>query len=329
MVHHSAPPSPLSTLDEWVDAGLITNAEATAIRQHEAERHEQPAALTLAPPPATGPSLVVEALGYLGAIVMLVGAGILVGTYWEDLSVVIRLGLTGAAALALVGAGFGVPDRLGEAAGRLRSVLWAAGVAATGVFLVVLCVDVLHRYDEHQLVVLGLGTAAVAAPLWWIHRTSLQQLALFVPLMLAASGIAMELTSTSSAWGGAAMWIVAGAWVVLAWAGRLEPRTSGVGLGVFGAVLGTLIMDNDLGIALGLLTAVATVVLALWERSLPWLGVAAIALLWTTPRAADAWFPGRLSAALTFIVTGGILVGAAMWVARNHGGQHHGEHPSV
>jgi hypothetical protein len=49
--------------------------------------------------------------------------------------------------------------------------------------------------------------------------------------------------------------------------------------------------------------------------------VAAIALLWTMPRAADAWFPGRLSAALTLMVTGGALVGAAVWVARHQGEQ--------
>jgi hypothetical protein len=60
-------------------------------------------------------------------------------------------------------------------------------------------------------------------------------------------------------------------------------------------------------------------VLALWARSLPWLGVAAVALLWTMPRAAGAWFPGTLSAALTLIVTGGALVGAAAWVARHQG----------
>jgi hypothetical protein len=44
-------------------------------------------------------------------------------------------------------------------------------------------------------------------------------------------------------------------------------------------------------------------------------------MLWSMPRAADAWFPGRLSAALTLLVTGGALVGAAVWVARHQGGQ--------
>jgi hypothetical protein len=323
-IHHPAPPPSLfDVLEDWVDAGLITNEQSCAIREHEAQPHERRAALALAPSPVTGPSLVVEALGYLGGVVMLVGAGILVGMYWEDLSAALRLGLIGAAALALAGAGFAVPDRLGDAAGRLRSVLWVAGVAATAGFLGVFSSEVLDRYDEHALVIIGPGTAAVAGVLWWLRRTWLQQVALFVPLLLAAVGTGMELTSTSSSWGGAAIWTVAVVWGVLAWTGRLEPRVTGVAFGALGAVLGAMTMNADLGIGLGLATAVAIMVVALWERSLPWLGVAAIALLWTMPRAADAWFPGRLSAALTLMVTGGALVGAAVWVAR-----HHGEHPS-
>ncbi|RYP89091.1 DUF2157 domain-containing protein [Nocardioides guangzhouensis] len=316
-IHHPQPPRSLTDLlEEWVDAGLISDEQSRTIRQHEAGPRERRAAIALAPAPATGLSLVVEALGYLGGIIMLVGATLLVSLFWTDLSVALRLVLIGATALALIGAGLAVPERLGEAAGRLRSVLWAAGVVATGAFLVVLSADVLDRYDEHQLWIVGAGTAAVAAVLWWLRRTWLQQLALFVPLMLAAVGVAMELTSTDSAWAGAAMWGVAVLWASAAWLGWIDPRVTGVAFGVLGAVLGSLTMDNDIGIALGLATALATVALALWERSLPWLGVAALALLYTTPRAASEWFPGRLSAALTFIITGGLLVGAAVWVAR-------------
>lgn len=318
-IRHPEPPasSPRDALEDWVHAGLLTTDQARAIRQHEAEPHERRPSLALAAPRETGPSLVVEALGYLGGIVMLVGVGILVGMYWADLSVTVRLILIGAAAIALVGAGFSVSDRLGDAAGRLRSVLWAAGVAATAGFLGVFSTQVLDRYDEHALVVIGPATAAVAGVLWWLRRTWLQQLALFVPVLLTAVGTGMELTSTSSSWGGAAIWIVAVGWGVVAWTGRLEPRVTGVALGGLGAVLGALTMDIDVGLGLGLATAVVMVVLALWERSLPWLGVAAIALLWTMPRAANAWFPGRLSAALTLMVTGGALVGAAVWVARH------------
>ena len=320
MVHHPAPPPSLSdVLEDWVDVGLITDEQSRAIRQHEAQPHERRADLSLAPAPESGPSLVVEALGYLGGIVMLVGAGILTGMYWADLSVAPRLILIGATALAMVGAGFAVSDRLGDAAGRLRSVLWALGVAATAGFFGVFSTEVLNRYDEHALVVVGPCTAVVAGLLWWLRPTSLQQLGLFVPTTVAAVAVGLELSSTSSSWGGATMWSVAMVWAALSLAGWLEPRVTGVALGMLGAVLGAMMMDADVGIALALATAVAAGVLALWARSLPWLGVAAVALLWAMPRAAGAWFPGTLSAALTLIVTGGALVGAAAWVARHQG----------
>lgn len=317
--HHPSPPALADLLEEWVAAGLISEEQARTIRHHEAEPHERRAALALVPSRAAGPSLVVEALGYLGAVVMLVGAGILVGMYWPEMTVAVRLVLIGVAALVLVGAGFAVPERLGEAAGRLRAVLWAAGVVATGWFLGVLSVDALDRTDEHALVIIGPGTAVVAAVLWWLRPTWLQQLALFVPLVIGTVGVTMELTSTDSWTGGFAVWAVAVVWAAVSWAGRLEPRATGVALGVLGAVFGSLTMANDAGIALGLATAVAALALALWERSLLWLGVSAIAMLWTTPRAAYEWFPGRLSAALTFMVTGALLVGAAVWVARHRG----------
>jgi hypothetical protein len=322
LIHHPEPsPALLDVLEDWVDAGLITNEQSRAIRQHESEPHERRTALRSAPSRGTGPPLVVEALGYLGGVVMLVGAGILVGLFWPDLSVVLRLAVIGATALALVGAGFAVPDRLGDAAGRLRSALWAVGVAATAAFFGVVSSEVLGRNDEHALVIIGPCAALVAGILWWLHPTWLQQVALFVPLMLTAVGVGMELTSPGSSWAGATMWTVAVGWTILSWSGHIEPRVTGVALGVLGAVLGAMAMDAGLGIALGLATAAGTVVMALWERSLPWLGVAAITLLWTMPRAADAWFPGRLSAALTLIVTGGALVGAAVWVARRRQGQ--------
>jgi hypothetical protein len=319
LTRHPSPRSLPDLLEEWVAAGIITDEQSRIIRQRESSPYERRATLALAPSPPEGPSLVVEALGYIGGAVMLIGACILVGLYWPDIPVALRLVIIGGTAVALIGAGLAVPDRLGEAAGRLRSVLWAAGVVATGAFLALFSTEVLDRYDEHAMVIIGPGTAVVAGVLWWTRRSALQQLALFLPLMIASVGIGMELTSTDSWVGGFMMWAVAVAWAALSWADRLEPRVTGVAFGVLGAVLGSMTMADDFGIALGLGTAVATVALALWERSLVWLAVAAIAMLWTTPRAAVEWFPGRLSAALTLIVTGGLLVLSAVWVARRRG----------
>jgi hypothetical protein len=315
-----APEAP-DLLDEWVGAGLIAPEQAERIRAHEAARHDRRPRLAAAPAVApVGPSLVVEALGYLGGVIMLVGAGILVGLYWGDLPVVLRLLLVGVTAAALVGAGFAVPDRLGEAADRLRAVLWALAVAATVGFFTVLTADVLDVYDEDSLLVIGPGTAVVAATLWSLRRTWLQQAGLLVALVLSAIGVTGQVTGMDSSWPGAVVAAVGVTCAVLAWAGRFAPRESGVSFGVVVAVAGSMGIDNDAGILLALLVAVAMVALALGERSLPWLGIAALATLWTAPRAAVAWFPGRLSASLTLIVTGGLLVGAAVWVARHQGG---------
>lgn len=304
------PPSLSELLTDWVNAGIITGDQAEVIRQREAGNLNQPTA------PGPGPSLVVEALGYLGGVVMLVGATILVSVFWNDIATAIRLALIGATAVALISGGFAVPERLGEAAGRLRSVLWAAGVASSAGFFALFSFDVLNRHTYHSMVVIGSAAAVIAAPLWWLRPTWLQQLAVFVPLMIAADGLGLELTSGDSQTAGALVWGAGIGCAALALATWFEPRITGVALGVLGAVVGSLMMDDTLGIALGLLTAAVMIALALWAHSLAWLGVSAIALLATAPRAANEWFPGRLSAALTFILTGGILISAAIWVTR-------------
>jgi hypothetical protein len=321
-VHHLAPSESLAELlRSWVRAGLITTDQAEAIRSHEAGSPTGRAALRLAPEAPAGPSLVVEALGYLGGIVMAVGGMILVGLYWPDLPVAVRLGLVGATVLALVGAGSAVSDRLGDAAGRLRTALWAAAVLASGGFFGLLATEVLDLHDDDPLTFLAPATTVVAALLWWWNRTWLNQLALFVPVVMSAVAAGVQIGGPDSQGPGVAVWIGATAWTALAWAGWIGPRLTGVAFGVLGAVFGSLTMGNDVGIALALATAVGTVALALWERSLPWLGVGAVAMLYASPRAAVAWFPGRLSAALTLIVTGGVLVGASVWVARHRAGQ--------
>ena len=328
--HRTARPSYSSLqrqLPSWVEAGLITPEQARSIAEHES-LGPQGTPPTVVPPSGpsgpAGPSLVVEALGYLGGIIMLSGAGLLIGIYWEDLSTALRLLLLAGVAVLLVAAGSAVSDRLGAAAGRLRSVLWALAVAATGAAAGVFAVDVLDLHDEDAIVVFGPITAAVAAVLWWLRRTWLQQVALLVPVMVSAAGVALQLSDAEAA-PGFAVFAVGVAWAALAWFDLLAPREVGVAIGAVAATFGALTIGGDstasnVGVALGLAAALGLVALALLERDLPWLGVGAVLLLQSAPRAMVEWFPGRMSAALTLLVTGGLLVGAAIWVARHRGG---------
>jgi hypothetical protein len=319
---HAAVSHPSEPLDDWVAAGLIAPDQADRIRAYEEARHDRlPRPATVAAPATpTGSSLVVEALGYVGGVIMLVGAGILVRLVWDDVPVALRLVLGAGTALALVATGLAVPDRLGEAAGRLRSVLWVLAVAATATFFTLLSIDVLDRYDEDSLLVIFPPTAVVAAALWWMRRTWLQQLALLVSLVLSATAVGVQVAESDSA-PGVSVWVLAVVWTVVAWTGRLEPRATGLAFGGVAAIFGAMTTATQPGIVLGLATSAALLALALHERSLPLLAVAALGLLQGAPGAAFEWFPGRLSASLTLIAVGGLLVGAAVWVARHRVGK--------
>ncbi|MFC6285846.1 hypothetical protein ACFP3Q_01405 [Nocardioides sp. GCM10027113] len=269
------------------------------------------------PPGQPMPSRVVEAVGYVGGALAALGGVIVVGAAWEDLSVWVRLALLGVAVVALIGGGFVMPGHLGATAGRLRSAFWALGVvAATGLFAVV-AVDLLHREDEDVFLPAFAPAAVVAAVLWWRCQRVLQQAAMLALVLLSASALAEQLTLTDSAWLGAEIWALGTACMVLAWLGWFPPRVAGVSLGALAALLGSYGMLNDLGFALGFLTAAALVVLAVRERRLTWLAVAATAVMLTGPSAAFDWFPGRLGAALSLVVPGGLILAAAVWVTRH------------
>ena len=126
-----------AALDRWRTAGLITDAQAASIEQHE---------LTLLqaarPVPAhdtrRGIPLVAEALGYLGGTLGIVGLTLLVSRYWPDMATAGRLGLSGGAAVLLAGAGYSVHEGADPAFTRLRWFLWLVSSAAGALFAGVL-----------------------------------------------------------------------------------------------------------------------------------------------------------------------------------------------
>ena len=100
-------------LTRWVADGLVSAEQADAIRA--AERDVPVVAQPeLAGPPAPGRSLLVEALGYLGGVVILVAAGLVTARFWNDLSEGGRVTLGALATVLLVGAGLRVPRGPGD-----------------------------------------------------------------------------------------------------------------------------------------------------------------------------------------------------------------------
>jgi hypothetical protein len=296
-------------LDRWVAHGLITADQAARIRAFESG----PAAPD-GPPPA-GPSVVIEALGYLGGA-LVAAAGILLGArWWDDLPLLGRVGLLGAVSVVLVVAGAAVPRTLGPTAQRLRSVLW---VVSTGTFAAtcgVLAEDGFDWTAANVATEAGAAAALWALALWRRNRDVLPLLAVLVGTAVAAGAAASHRDDDLAP--GLAVWAVAVVWAALGWGGLLPPRpvvlTSGALAALVGAMLTT---SHDAGIVLALATTAAVVAVGVGLRDLALLGVGTAGAFVTVPRAVSRWFPGSASAALVLLALGLVLVLAAVRTAK-------------
>ena len=323
-------------LETWVRHGLITPEQASNILavEHGADLEgvrptapetepwgpRRPASTTgvsLAGAGLPPTSLVAEALGYVGGILIVIAAGAITGQYFDDLGRPGRLALTGSAALALLCAGYLVhvnPAR--PAAGRLRSVLWVLTVAATAFFISLLADETFGWNGEEVAFVAASGAAAVGLELWRRHRWMLQQLAVVVTLAVAlGSGVAAYLGG-DVALSGMAIWGLGGSWLMLGWAGHVQPRHGTDLLGGAAATVGSqLIMNYDWGAALALATAAALVAIGVRLRALVLLAVGSVATLLVVPGVMQRYFPDTLAAPLAVLGAGVVLVFAALATA--------------
>ncbi|MGH3465749.1 MAG: DUF2157 domain-containing protein [Kribbellaceae bacterium] len=294
-------------LDHWVAAGVITPEQAARMR----------ADLPLPRRPSERTSLVIEALGYLGGVIILIALALLAQQYWPELSTTARLVIVAGAAVFLLVGGFAVPARLGPAGRRLHAMLWLAGTVATAGFLGLFGHDVLVlRGEDLALLTVG-GTALLAAVLWWRLPTVVQQAAMVGTLAGTAGVATLQVGAAADELSGVAAWGVGVGWFLLGWGGVLRPRRVALALGALVMVIGSgFTMSADAGIVLALGTVAAIVVVAVLFRDLVLLAVGAWGALQTLPTAVGEWFPGELAAAMALLVTGALLVLAAVSTAR-------------
>ncbi|WP_406690726.1 DUF2157 domain-containing protein [Saccharopolyspora sp. ID03-671] len=182
-----------------------------------------------------------EVLGYIGGALVLGGAVLLVGMYWEDLAVPTRVGLLVAATLTLVGAGLvvvGGPRALrafGEAEPPARSRIVSALIAlasCTAALATASGVDVLESLAASVtgLLVALLGYVVVGG----------------LPVLLAAVGFSVGVVTTAVAeWFESSspahtigLMALGAAWTALAVAGVVRHRRPVLGAGVLISLAG-------------------------------------------------------------------------------------------
>lgn len=321
-----------AAIDRWADTGLITPQQADSMR-HDLAAGQSAEADGKSLPPRPGAHLaswVIEALGYLGGAIIVVAIGLVVGNSWGSMPVWAHVVLlAGTAVLAGVG-GFLIPQTLGGAGIRLRSVLLLASTAAwTGT--VAYCVtQVFEVSDQFAGLTVTLLALPVAAGYWWAQRQPLQHGAFFLLATGTAAFTAVAIVNPppqfdgerpfTPFWIGLGVWLFTIAWLCLGLAGRVRPPWLGVALGAAGIVFAGMMMAGYVpGAPIALVSLAALLVLAVWRRDFLLLVITAIGTLFTLPQVVMEFFPGRLSAALTLFIVGAVLIGAAVVIARRRG----------
>ena len=260
----------------------------------------------------------VEALAYLGGVLALAAALLLVQMWWHDLSTGLRLAVPLSAAVSLLLAGQLVPGEAAERV-RLRSALWLLGTGAWAATVAVFGDQVLDAEPRDTVLIVGLAGVAVALPLYLRARTAAQQLGLFVTLALTAAAVGMRAGWDEPTLAGLGVWLVALTWFVLGERRVLLPSEPVRYTAAVALVVGALMMQGALG---GQVLALGTIALLVtWgvrTDSLGLLAVACVGALEMIPSAVMYFFPdgGRIVVPLALLAVGSLLVATAVTVTR-------------
>jgi len=317
-----------AALNRAVARGQISRETADAIL--EAERVERTERTPTAPAQALGLGLfgtagrerrvagaAVEAVGYLGSVLALVGLGFFVGRSWDDIGQPGRIGMFGGlAALALV-VGILLRDENEVVIWRLRNVVLLLSTASLLGCTAVVVVDTFDWSGEPVSISIGLVAAVYSAILWARRDRPAQHLTMMVGSTVAAA-------SAMAWWGGAAAtgFTVLGVgilWLALARVDAVPPRELAVMLGLLAALIGPAITSGrfpDAAPAIGLAVAVLLLVVGGVTHEFVFTGFAVVGLLAYLTFGVSRWFGDSLKTPGVLLVAGIALLIATVVVVK-------------
>lgn len=295
-----------NSLQEWVAAGLIDEDQAQAIRAHET-----------APRSGTRVPLVAEALGYVGGLLALVAIVILLAEAWEELGTSAKLILVAVVAVVFLAVGAYFKTMSNDAAGRLSSFLWALATGLSALWSGLLADLILGAPEDVVPLSASLAGLTVAFVLYLISRTSLQQVVFAV-----AAGATIASTSIyidhDFAGIGLLIWGIGVAWLFLARSNRMPPQTTAYVVGSLIVLAGPLASMETVWWAalLGVLSAVALIILSVAIRRVVLLGLGGLGLFIYVPTAVFRYFGDTVNPAVGLLISSAVLLVAALVVAR-------------
>ena len=267
-------------------------------------------------------SLLAEAAGYVGAILILAGAAAAIGQRWNGIGDWGRVGVLAGAAVFFLLVGM-VARRIREPAiQRLAGVVWFLSVTSLAWAAGVAAHEVYGSTDAATILAVGLIAACYSAVLWLVWRRALQNVALFAGLVITICGIidtaAGGVESAPSLAFSAALWVFGLAWAWLGWRRYTEPMWVTIPSGVILVLIAPMPSLGDYGwmYAIGIATAAAVMAASIPLRNTPLLALGAVGMFGYVTSAALIYFHETLGAPAALVISGVLIISLAVVSAR-------------
>jgi uncharacterized membrane protein len=296
-------------LQRWEANGIITSAQAEEIRRHETSDRPKPRI-----------PLIAEALGYLGAALVLSAAIALAAQLWSDLPVAVRVVILLAVTALLLVAGWSIRNSVEPAFRRLASFLWLAAVAGAGFLADVVTSDALDIETGFPIAI-GAAMTALAAALWWLRKTSPQLVGVFAGLAFLIAGISDVIGGDDPF--GILLWAVGVVALISVRLNFIWPERTAYALSSIAVLVGAqwaafeLFSDaEEWGLALGLASALALQGLSVAWRSLVLLAFGSAGVLMFVPQIVEEYFGENIGGTTALLVSGVVLLAVALVAVR-------------
>lgn len=293
-------------LTRWVDAGLIDVDTARAIETFEATRPELG---------RVGRGM--EAVAYLGAVLILIALGLLVTEFWDRIEPWGRLLLGIAAALVLFVAGLLLGRSDEPVVDRAQTFAWFLTVAAVALTATTALTGYTEVDEQEIFLYASLASLAAAVGLWWARPSVLQMVAMGITAGVSAVAVISRIESAPDWVFGLAFSGLGALWLLLTWSGVFRPPRTSYALAGIGLLSISFPESNELPWPLfGLGAALALMMLSvrLTENVLLGLGVAGLFIY--IPMTIFELFGESLGVPVALLITGVALLGVVVATVR-------------
>ena len=266
--------------------------------------------------------LAAEALGYAGGVLAIAAGIFMVRELVPGFPAGAEIALAAVAWVIFGAAGAALRTKDQPAFRRLRSVLWLMSTVSLAAFTGTLAGQVFRFSPASATLVTAAASAAYGAALWWRTRAVLQHLAVFASAAVLAGTGVYQLGPGSEAWGpGLGIWALSALWGAAVIRGYLPPAVTGYLAAGVGLLVGAqLTMQLAAGQVLAIGTVAGLLAGGVLLRQAWLVALGAVGVLLVVPQTATRYLPTSAAVPVAIFVTGVVMFGSAVWLARRRAG---------